>query len=48
MSGFTLIDSFNFDDWQFFQAETLRQELGNALGKLVQCLVLLGEFEPAI
>jgi len=48
LSGFTLPDSFNFDDWQLFQTETLRQEMGTALGKLVQCLILKGEFEPAI
>ncbi len=48
MSGFSLGDSFNFDDWQFFQAETLRQELGAALGKLAQCQVLARDFQGAI
>ena len=27
LSGFSLKDSFNFDDWQLFQAEQLRREL---------------------
>ncbi len=48
MSGFTLSDSYNFDDWQFFQTETLRQEMGAALGRLVQCHILQRDFETAI
>ena len=44
MSGFSLSDSYNFDDWQFFQTESLRQEMGSALGKFVQCLVLSWRF----
>ena len=48
MSGFSLPDSFNFDDWQFFQTEGLRQELGRALGKLVRCLILRADFTGAI
>jgi DNA-binding SARP family transcriptional activator len=34
LSGFTLKDSFNFDDWQFFQADALRRELVDALERL--------------
>lgn len=37
LSGFTLRDSPGFDDWQFFQAETLRRELAGALERLVRC-----------
>jgi DNA-binding SARP family transcriptional activator len=35
MAGFSLRDSPEFDDWQSFQAEGLRRELGNVLEKLV-------------
>jgi predicted ATPase/DNA-binding SARP family transcriptional activator/class 3 adenylate cyclase len=48
LSGFTLKDSFNFDDWQFFQADALRRELADALERLVQCHSGRGEFEFAI
>ncbi len=34
LSGFTLRDSPGFDDWQFYLAEGLRQEAGEALRKL--------------
>ena len=36
LSGFTLADCPEFDDWQFFQAESLRQELASVLERLVQ------------
>src|SRR5207237_582683 len=29
LAGFSLRDSANFDDWQFFQADSLRRELAN-------------------
>ncbi|UCC61456.1 MAG: AAA family ATPase, partial [Anaerolineae bacterium] len=48
LSGFTLKDSFNFDDWQFFQTESLRREFSDALDGLVRCHVARGAFEPAI
>jgi DNA-binding SARP family transcriptional activator len=48
LSGFTLRDSPAFDDWQFFQAESLRRELGGALEKLARCHVSRGDFEQAI
>ena len=35
MEGFTLPDSATFDEWQFFQAETLRGDLASALERLV-------------
>ena len=31
LEGFSLRDSAAFDEWQFFQAEALRQELAAAL-----------------
>ena len=36
LESFTLRDSVAFDDWQFFEAETLRQELAAALERLVR------------
>ncbi|MBI4790309.1 MAG: AAA family ATPase [Chloroflexi bacterium] len=36
MAGFTLRDSPAFDEWQFFQTETLRRDLAGALEKLVR------------
>ncbi|MGI8586125.1 MAG: ATP-binding protein [Chloroflexia bacterium] len=48
MSGFTLRDSPDFDEWQFFQAEGLRRELASALDQLVRCYVALNDFGPAI
>ena len=36
LSGFTLSDCPDFDDWQAMQTETLRQALGSALAHLVQ------------
>jgi DNA-binding SARP family transcriptional activator len=48
LSGFTLRDSPAFDDWQFFQSETLRRELAGALERLVRCHAARREYEPAI
>ena len=48
MSGFTLPDSPSFDEWQYFQAEGLRQVLDGALKKLVQCLVLADRLDLAV
>ena len=48
LAGFTLRDSPTFDEWQFFQAESLRRELASALERLVHCYANLGEFEAAI
>jgi DNA-binding SARP family transcriptional activator len=48
MAGFTLRDSPDFDDWQFFQGEALRRDLASALERLVQCLATLGDFDAAI
>jgi len=47
LSGFSLRDSLNFDDWQFFQAEALRQKLAAVLERLVQALSAEGRFESA-
>jgi DNA-binding SARP family transcriptional activator/tetratricopeptide (TPR) repeat protein len=48
LSGFGLRDSVNFDDWAFFQGETLRRELIGALDQLVHWHVGQREFEPAV
>jgi DNA-binding SARP family transcriptional activator len=47
LSGFSLKDSFNFDDWQLFQAEQLRRELAGALERLVEWHSRRRAFEPA-
>ena len=48
LTGFSLKDSVNFDDWQFFQAQNLRREFAGALERLVRCHTVRGEFELAI
>jgi len=48
MAGFSLRDSPEFDDWQSFQAEGLRRELGNVLEKLVLDAEAGGDPEAAI
>jgi tetratricopeptide (TPR) repeat protein len=48
MAGFGLRDSAAFDDWQFFQSESLRRELAGALERLARGRGALGEWEPAI
>jgi len=48
MAGFSLQDSANFDNWQFYQADSLRHELAGMLERLVQGYSARGEFETAI
>jgi predicted ATPase/DNA-binding SARP family transcriptional activator len=48
MTGFTLPDSPEFDEWQLFQTESLRRELVEALEKLVRGHGAGGNFELAI
>jgi len=48
MAGFGLRDSVTFDDWQFFQAESLRRELAGALERLARGRGALGEWEEAV
>ncbi len=48
LAGFSLRDSPNFDDWQFFQADALRRDLSSALERLAHCYSATGDFEPAI
>ncbi|HEY7350401.1 MAG TPA: AAA family ATPase [Ktedonobacterales bacterium] len=48
LAGFSLRDSPDFDDWQFFQAESLRRDLAGALERLVYGYSALGQFDAAI
>ncbi len=48
LAGFSLRNSASFDEWQFFQAEALRQELAQALRWLVRGFSAQGDFEVAI
>jgi DNA-binding SARP family transcriptional activator len=48
LAGFTLRNSPEFDEWQFFQVESLRQELATALERLVRGHNAQEQFEPAI
>ena len=48
LTGFTLPDCPDFDEWQFFQAEELRQTLALVLERLIQGRVAQGKIEAAI
>jgi predicted ATPase/DNA-binding SARP family transcriptional activator len=48
MAGFTLRDSPEFDEWQFFEREALRGELASALERLVRWHSSEGEYGRAI
>jgi len=48
MSGFSLRDSTGFDDWQFFESDRLRRELGSALERLARILLEKGDYTSAI
>src|SRR6185437_13348523 len=37
LAGFALRDSPGFDDWQLFQAESLRRDFSQVLERLVRC-----------
>lgn len=48
LAGFGLRDSVDFDDWQYFEAESLRREFAGVLQKLIRLHETEGELEPAI
>jgi DNA-binding SARP family transcriptional activator len=48
MAGFTLRDSPEFDEWQFFQAGGLRAQLAGVLKRLVRWHSSQGEYESAL
>lgn len=48
LSGFTLTDSSEFDDWQAFYSESYRQSLANALRLMLRCYLLQEAYDQAI
>ncbi|MCB0212553.1 MAG: tetratricopeptide repeat protein, partial [Anaerolineae bacterium] len=48
LTGFTLPNCPEFDEWQFFQSESLRQALASALERLVDLLCDQAGYETAI
>ena len=48
LAGFTLSDSPEFDDWQFFQAESMRQNQATALEQLATTLGGQDDYEAAV
>jgi predicted ATPase/DNA-binding SARP family transcriptional activator len=48
LAGFSLRDSPEFDEWEFFTSESLRREYSNALQKLIEALSGRGDSENAI
>src|SRR6266508_3731764 len=48
LAGFSLRDSPSFDDWQSFQADSLRRELAGALDRLTRGLSGTGHWEEAV
>lgn len=48
MAGFSLRDSGNFEEWQFFQEESLRRVLASALERLVFGLHAMERYDEAI
>lgn len=48
LAGFTLPDCPDFDEWQFFQTESLRQSLSQVLAQLAQAHQAQEEFDQAI
>jgi predicted ATPase/DNA-binding SARP family transcriptional activator len=48
LAGFSLEDAPGFDEWHFFQQETLRRRFGLLLLQLKQCYSAAGDFGRAI
>ena len=48
MAGFSLRDSLEFDNWQFYQAESLRKELAESLEKLSLAYAQQGDYQSAL
>ena len=48
LAGFTLSDCPDFDDWQFFQSETLRQTLSSVLDPRGALFWIEGDFDAAL
>ena len=48
LSGFSLKDSENFTDWQFFQSEKLRQEQAGALERICKSYSAAHQYKDAV
>ncbi|MDX1417671.1 MAG: BTAD domain-containing putative transcriptional regulator, partial [Candidatus Promineifilaceae bacterium] len=48
LAGFTLPDCPAYDEWQYFQSESLRGDLAAALDRLVETLSDRGDYETAV
>ncbi len=48
LTGFTLNNCLDFDEWQFFQTENLRQSFGNALELLVKLYDRIKNYPSAV
>lgn len=48
LAGFAVPDSPQFEEWQFFERESLRRQSAQVLDQLVQCYVSNQQWEPAI
>ena len=48
LAGFTLPDCPEYDEWHYFQSESLRQDLAAALDRLVGRLSDSGDYETAV
>ena len=48
MAGFSLPDCPQFDEWQFFERESLNRSLHAALLNLIRWKIALGEYESAL
>ena len=48
LAGFTLAECVDFDEWQFFEMESLRQDLANVLERLIDHHSVDGDHAAAI
>jgi predicted ATPase/DNA-binding SARP family transcriptional activator len=48
LAGFGLPDSVAFDEWQFFEAESLRRACAEALQTLIECHIHRGAYDQAL
>ena len=48
LAGFSLRDSVDFEDWQYYQAESHKRLMTAALERAIECLSVRGRFTEAI
>jgi DNA-binding SARP family transcriptional activator len=48
LAGFTLRDSINFDDWQYFQTESYKKDLSAVYSQMVPWLYTIEAYDRAI